>query len=907
VFFVTPSQTVTQDLQLGSSVKTLYQFDAWGNLQLESQLGDTSSASVALYRCTSYFAPDSTHWTFGFPQYVKATASASGLTNIGSWQPGDLSLSQYAYDSRGNQTMDVGWDDRSSTWFGKSTVYNAQGLVQTASDMNGNPPAANAATTMTYAYDTAFLSFPASTASPSPQSIGDTTPIVTGSLYDARFGVQVAAVDPSGNIKNTCVDDFGRPTISQGPLQGGGAASRSCLSAAAYPYAGAAFIDNSNLFTTGATSYVVDAGARRMTRVTVAQNAWAGGAVSAAVSLLDGMGRAVVSTWENDQGQEQGTAQQYLDAELVQRSAVPTAGKTPLWITYQYNALGRKTQVSSPLTDMQGVTSYVTTTMTSSAPNTVTLVEAAGLPTAYTEVATIQYLGSQPRVQQLAWRRHGHLHARRARRLTTAVTPSAVTQQIVFDGLGRVVQRTGTGTGTRTYQFDADGNLQSETDAKGQKTIFTYGDLHRPVSETRVDAAGKTQGSIATTWDVAASSAYTNVIGRPATVTMRDGNGGLVVGYAYGYDGYSNTIEADVELLGEKLPFTTAFDPQGRTWTRVYPPNGGARPQVRYTPWPKTGRTHTIEYAPDGATFTIRATYSQYDPLGRPAATSYGNGSAERAAWTPEGRLASQTVTAADGEVLVNRLYGWSAPVSLATILDCNYTGNAANPLCAGRTGTRAADHGRTFTQTNLRLTTATNGRKTQTDCYDGAGNLTVSDGVAYAYVGDQVSTGYAASPPSSCAPTKGATVFSATYDANGNLTTRSRTAAGRSATWHYGYSVDDQILEVKANAALAASYAYDHTGRRVFEAVAAADVQALDHAVLSPTDDYEIAIGPDKAPAYTIYLVDARGAFAGLSGAMVGRGSEAAARLGIKPAAAAGAVLVYTDNLYVTINLYSV
>jgi RHS repeat-associated protein len=910
-FFVSPQQVKRHNLDLGSEVETELAFDDWGNLQAVSSPGDANTASQPLYTCRSYLPPDEDDWHFGFLQYEKQTSNSSCSTNLSTWQSGDLSLEQYAYDDHWNQTTQLRWDDVNSVWFGTYQTFNAQGLAATTADMSGDPAAMVAGTTATTTYDSGFQSFAASYTTPAPEAGGDTRPLTTRYAYDARFGVAVAQQDPNGNIVNTCVDGFGRTVATQGPIQEGAPASVNCLDPAAYGYVDSAFTGNADLVTIATTAYTLDAEAAAMGVESRALDGWTGDDWTVSSTSKDAMGRTAARISATDQGQTVVTLTAYLDPSRVEQQSLPAPkGSTPLWRSYGYDATGRPSSMSVPYTDAAGTTSQVSTTVAYSSGNTVTVTEAEGTPVAETVTAVLRYSGTQPRIHALS--RGGGTTTFEYDGLgrvtrTTAPVPvggSAAVHGLRYDGFGRVVQRSCTSNGTRTYHFDVDGDLETETDANGQTVTYAWDALHRVTSATMKTTTGDVESVVRIAYDLAAGSGYDNVAGQRSTAGVYNAGGQLVNGYTYGYDAYGHTTRQDFTFAGTTVALSTSYDPRGRTSTRTFPAISGSRPQLAAGYWAQNGELESIRYAADGSSFTTWATYSGYDPFGRPTSVVFGNQASETWGFSPEGRVSSQVVTDAGGGDLVSSAVGWNQLGLVDSLLDCEYTGNAGAAGCAGRGGFASTDASQTFAYTHRRLTSASGPYGALTFCYDPSGNLTLSNGVSLAYDGAQVTDGYTATAPADCSTAAGARVFSATYDDNGNMSSRSVTTGGATTAKGFTWSVGDRLLEVRSAGATAERYVYDFAGRRVLKAVYDSGGATVREAVLYPAPDFEVTLPAGGPPQYTVYLSDNRGRFAASTGELPAGSPLAAtaAELGIELAAAGDPVasqqLIFHRNL---------
>lgn len=869
-FYVSPASTVRQDYKMGSQVSKIYSFDAWGNLQQITAPGDQNSVSVPLWTCMAYLPANADAWLFGFLQYQKKTGNGS-CTNISNWQSGDLLLNQYAYDSKWNQTTSLSWDEVNAIWFGSYQTFNAQGLSATTADMSGNPAKVLAGSTSTTTYESAFLTFPATYTSPAPLSTGDSVPLTIGYAYDARFGTMVAKSDPAGNIINTCNDDLGRTSLMQGPLMQGATASPNCVNAQTYPYLGGSYTGNAAVITTSTTQYVLNSVAATHSIETTLLNSWTGSAGTTTGSQLDGMGRDALATALNDANQQITSQMVYLDAKhLLQQSLPSVAGAPLLWQTLAYDPLGRKLARTTPTTDSAGDTTTDTTTWSYGSGNSLVTTAHSGTPSAQSSTTTLQYCGSKTAPVSIT--RSGgttqFAHDGLAR-MTSVTQPdgksgSGGSETISFDGLGRIIQRTSTAAGARSYVYDSSGNLDHETDARQQSQTYTWDALHRVLTVSSLDAAKQLQSTTAISYDVAVASGYDNVAGQRASASVLGADGKVLSAYQYGYDAWGNSTRQDLVLSGQTFLFDTAYDPQRRSLSRTLPMTNGERPQWAASYFAQNGLLQQLGYAANGSNFLPWANYSQYSPYGRPGAIAYGNGATERYGYTPEGQVATQQVNDAANSALINAAVEWNVSNEVQGITDCNYSGNASEPQCAGHTGSSASDGSREYAYTDRRLSSAQTGSDPAIFCYDAAGNLLQTEQVQLVYQGNRATTGAVPQEPDNCASTAGASVLTNSYDDNGNLYQRNQLVDGKSQTDTYAWSVNDELAQYSRGGVVAERYSYDFTGRRLLKLSYAADGTTINGAVLYLAPDYELALDASGGPALaTVYLSDMRGRYA--------------------------------------------
>ena len=96
---------------------------------------------------------------------------------------------------------------------------------------------------------------------------------------------------------------------------------------------------------------------------------------------------------------------------------------------------------------------------------------------------------------------YAHDHAGRLVRILPAATGVATT--IAYDTLGRKRSLDDPDSGRTTWSRDANGNLATQTDARGREARFAYDGLDRLVSSTTVQAPGDTRATYV--WDDVAS------------------------------------------------------------------------------------------------------------------------------------------------------------------------------------------------------------------------------------------------------------------------------------------------------------------------------------------------------------------------------------------------------------------
>ena len=895
VFYVTPSIAVDQDKTLDNRVVTEFNFDNWGNLKRLAALGDKNDPnSLALYTCKTYYPANPDTWNFGYLHYRKQTSRSDCLNDIARWQSDDLQLNRYAYDpDTGNRTQALRWDNHNQLWLGSQTTYSPQGLAATLSELSGNPPRPVGNTTYTITRDPGFNTYPISLTSPNPHSGVDT--LQKQYAHDARFGIQVATSDANGNLINSCLDDFGRTIALQGPPPAGAPTSNNCLDSQRYPYLATPITSNTQLVTTNRYQYQQDPSQRATQLIEQHLTAWDGDDWTEMTRTLDGLGRSIAVSYQNDQGQDFSVVAHYLDPNHLKRSSLPAlSGAEPYWVSYTYDSLGRKKQLTRPTWDLNGQLSSRINTWDYSPNNTLTITQAAGSDDSVTQIQQLRYYGRQAQVHSAQIQNATTLIQHDALARVTQVTNptpqsgAAVVDHISYDSLGRTLTRGDNNAGQISYQYDAHGMLCGLSDSLGQVIQFTWDSLRRPTEQRLYRASGQPLGDLCThpqgplestlafNYDLPVSGQASNTLGQ-LTQTRQTPAQGPSIGYDYSYDAWGRTTERDL-LLGQdhSLAFSMHYDPQGRLLSRSYPQFGQQRAQLQASYWPGNGHLNSLDYAADGQDFSTWLQLSDYSAYGQPQSADYtATHSHEYWDYQADGLLAAHRVQDHSNTLLLNHAFGWNQRQSISSILDCNAKDNAQQPACLQHPGNAANDDSLYYQYDPVQRLKGVSGAQTANNCYDNAGNLLLNQGTHFNYQGNQVHTGYSASDPGNCQSPSADQVYNAQYNANGAMTQR-QSGNGLNTQLDFSYSVKGWLLQTQLNQQLYQRSAYDPYGRRVLKTRYQDDGQTLAHATLYLAPDLEIEISQEQGASYTTYLQDSRGKFAALSQALSNEDAQA-------------------------------
>lgn len=311
-----------------------------------------------------------------------------------------------------------------------------------------------------------------------------------------------------------------------------------------------------------------------------------------AKTTLDGLGRAIrVETGDT------GGVKSIVDTEYspcacsplgkVQRVSQPYASaETPVWTTYSYDVLGRTTSISFP--GGSGTTTYLYEG------NTTTVTDATGKWKKY----TADTLGNLRMVEepQIGGPNLETIYNYDVMNHLTTVSMTRVsttqTRTFAYDTNQRLQSATLPESGTSTYTYNADGTPATRTDAKGQRSEFSY-DVQQRVTQVRqylssgaedvcqrvnfyydsnpFDAAlsANPMGRpTAKQWFVSKDGTCTN--GYKMTETFSYTSGGLLAQRRL-YAKTETTWPAFATSLGSSRNLTYTYDSYARLWKVQYP------------------------------------------------------------------------------------------------------------------------------------------------------------------------------------------------------------------------------------------------------------------------------------------------------------------------------------------------
>jgi RHS repeat-associated protein len=655
-------------------------------------------------RTIVYFAADAANWLIARPQTDTTVATATG-------QPTITRSVAYTYKPSGNrlrfETVTTDGADTAVRLVTTFTDYDSFGNVRTTSTVGRKDSSTDQTRTQTVLWDTQGR-FPTLLRNALNH---EQTPV-----FDSQLGTLNTFTD-ANNLQTT----FGRDAFGR-------------VISITYP--------DTSIETRSLRWLVGDEGFALETKHTSASGTQHSGPPS--LTVFDRQARAVRSATINADGVVVWQEVRHDARGLAILRSLPYAnGTSPaLWHTTTHDGLGRawrhltpnavqsETTYAGLTTDQVTTATHESTSLTRHTRRTVdplgqllTLVQNPTLGTGHVEYSAVST--SYDALGQIA--------------ITTNPGGSQITTETeATRGVRTAV--TDPNTGRWTYKTNAFGEVFEQTDAKLQVTRFTFDVLGRLLTRTE-DATGSSP--LLTTWTY--DTAPGKGVGALASVTAADGAGGTTT-ETYAYDSLGRPIRSEQLIAG------TNYVSEITQYNSVSAPVA-ARLAVGPVATPSVAFDYTTHYNAFGFPREVRAvaanglpetrlwSLQEVNTYGQPTLDFTGSGLTRRRVFDPaDGGLREVKTGRADGRIHSLRY----TPDPLGNLLE--------RAELHAKTG--SVLQAETFAYDSLdRLTTGAT--------YDQTGNITLRDGVSYAYAG----------PRPHAATAVGATTYQ--YDANGQLLSR--------------------------------------------------------------------------------------------------------------------------------------
>jgi len=380
-------------------------------------------------------------------------------------------------------------------------------------------------------------------------------------------------------------------------------------------------------------------------------------------------------------------------------------------------------------------------------------------------------------------------------RIRATTTNNRSSPTLSYDLAGRKTAMSDPDMGTWSYEYDANGNLIYQTDARGQHLCFRYDPLNRLTAKGLgtptncsafawygYDEAGHGQGAIGQR-----TSRYSFSRTQPNSDWIRTD---------WYYDSRGRVVSETHRLWGNVYTLRFSYTPADQVATLTYP--DGEVVTQSYT----NQRGLPTRLSSSLATYVDRASYTFYAKLER---LTLGNGLDTTYTYDPLFRLAS--LTTALGRTSVQRLaYSYDLSDNVTAITDevlretQGFSYDALNRLVTASASTSTQGSATTYAHSYT---------------YDALGNLVrvTRDGTSCDY-------SYGSQPHAVTRVTCGSVQASYAYDANGNMTTRSQGGV----SYQQQYDAENRLIRVTRTVGTrleVTTFYYDADGNRVRQVAA--------------------------------------------------------------------------------------
>lgn len=733
--------------------------------------------------------------------------------------------SNYQYDAFGNKTLTASLGDTTEP---ANTLYTINTYINdtvnwtiglTSSSVQApNAAGTNPLTQSTYSYDTGTYNL----LKRSDWLNTSGAWLSTNYHYDA-YGNQTAQINPSGDTAYTIYDSvyhtFPCRMISP-PNQYG----KKLVSALTYDARFGAMIQatdaNGNLFynytdqfgrdsmMTGPDStgrqitlarneyYLSDLSGYTSQKLTAVD--WNNTLWDTSYTLYDGMGRsyASVSNGQNGQKTEQ---QMYYNSnnKVIKKSLPHFADSAALWITMSYDPYQRPNSVVYP----RSATHQITTNLTY-LDKQVTVHEAVGSPdSAVTTMAFDFYNGSKKITSRSKAGEQSTYSYDLLGRNKSLTDPTGLSMSATYNSLGHIIQTCNPSSGNNYWFYDYTNHRIAFVNNTADTIVDSFDKLNRLVQ--------KKTGNNTSCYFQYDLPGYKNANGNLCRVLMPDSS----VSYRYGYDAYNNQVMAVLSYKQKVFRQLYSFNPDKSNDVMIYPDASVCR-----FSYYNNGFLKNISFKDASAgnsSFASFISYNQYNAEGDQTSITYGNGVSRTASFYALGKPDAYQIKNS-GTTLIDQSYDWS-DVNTVTGIEDHLNNQYSQTFYYQPTG---------------RLDSARGGYGLSRFAYDHAGNMTLKDSMMLQYKNYQVVSG----------SKNNKQVFSASYDANGNMHQRIWNNGQDSTSMTCHFDVQNRLTSVCKAQDTLFTFAYSYTGERLLK------VDKKNHiTTVYVSPQYEITTTPDS------------------------------------------------------------
>ena len=675
------------------------------------------------------------------------------------WRIGYLSSAQKSSDSSGKDTLSFTqyqYDDQfnlilKQDWDdAQQTFVNNQFGYDDYGNITSHTSQAGDITKFTF--DKTYQTFNIAKTSPLlTDPNGNTYQLTYRYEYDTRFGALTGYENPNQQKWQFQLDNFGRDTLMLGPdpLNPDNPPVHLLSSVRDFDNHNFMYLESRQLLSWGTTNYLT-------TR-----------------SKLDGLGRIFRKQKVSD-NKTIGTDYHYDNKNRIIAKSLPYQTGKKQYATTGYDHLGRVIRKTFPFLNGDSIVHEVQYNKLSKKKTTY---KAVGTAQADTLHYYYDYFQSQRKITKVVDQAKGVTTHERdlLGREIQVIDPANNKNNIAISTLNRATSTNDGSFNDTQYQYIDSLRIRYVINQDMDTVLFAYDPLNR-ISTMKWSASD----SIVSAYD-ATGAPYG--LGKTATVTLPDGDT-----YQYTYDAYGNAKDINFIIGGSSFNSQYQFSPTDKLSQLIYP--DGTRADLSYS---GLDYLSTVQYT-DSATIQM-ASYTSHNVFGSPKTVKYGNGTSLISSFYDDGSpeslyLYGKGISSNADTTLIQQTYSWDYLRRIAAINDLstmNLTQKFGyDPLS--------------------RLLSATGQYGDKTYAYDpsGNGNLTLKDDIIYQYDGNQVISGVSQSSQQQ-------TVFTASYDTNGNRTS----AVNNGTSFSYTFNELDQLTDISKNQVPSSSMAYNHKGIR--------------------------------------------------------------------------------------------
>jgi len=381
--------------------------------------------------------------------------------------------------------------------------------------------------------------------------------------------------------------------------------------------------------------------------------------------------------------------------------------------------------------------------------------------------------------------------------------PNKISNTVSYTIMGQKKSINNPDTGPREFEYNNQGLLEKEIDAKKNYIEYEYDNLARITQKTVYSSTGK-EYTISYVYD-GKDDAAAKAMGLIYSIEKRfeqDTLSKYNTKTVYQYDSYGRIKEKTLTFEGKSYTTGYAYNPLGKVTLKTYPDQSEL--QTTYYDDGNVYQLKLKDAALADPEFITYATFSDYTALGQPQIITYKNTLQGSYSYDAANGLLSEhkldrTIVESPGNAppaLIHKKYGWNPFLELSSIIDLtDVTKNQTFGYSGvGRLISATGPYGQNRAQTTIGYQ------------YDPGGNISSMNQVAFI---NNRGRGLASS--NRLIRTDGS-VKNLEYDSNGNTVTKND-AGGK---WTYSYDAENRLTAVKKNDLLVRSFVYDHQGQLI-------------------------------------------------------------------------------------------